>query len=79
MRYIPVLLEDAGKGYCHALIPEPCPPLFQSFALPYSRALLPPSAMHGVEARAQAVLGLGVWGKGVPRLGVLNTPVFFDF
>ena len=65
---IPVLLEDAGKGYCHALIPEPRQRSFQS--------LHPPSALYGVEAKAQAV-GLGVWGKGVPRLGVLNTPVFF--
>ena len=25
---IPVLLEDAGKGYCHALIPETPPAAF---------------------------------------------------
>ncbi len=37
-----MLLEDAGKGYCHALIPEP---------------YYPPSALHGVEARAQEILG----------------------
>ncbi len=69
--YIPVLLEDAGKGYCHALIPEPLSP--------FPERLSKPSTMHGVEARAQEILGLGVWGKGVQRLGALNTPVFFYF
>ncbi len=62
-----MLLEDAGKGYCHALIPEP---RYQ----PFSERRPKPSALHGVEARVQKILGLGVWGKGVPRLGTLNTP-----
>ncbi len=55
--FIPVLLEDAGRSYCHALIPEP---------RPWS------SVMHGVEARAQEILGLGAWGKGVQRSGRLK-------
>ncbi len=35
--------------------------------------------MHGAKPKAKDVLGLGVWGKGVPRLGGLNTPVFLIF
>ncbi len=30
--------------------------------------------MHGAKPKAKAVLGLGAWGKGVPRSGGLNTP-----
>ncbi len=48
--------------------------LFQSLARHYARALLPPSALHGAKAKAQEILGVGAWGKGVPRLGGLSTP-----
>ncbi len=41
---------------------------------PFSERLSKPSALHGAEARAQTILGLGAWGKGVKRLGALNTP-----
>ncbi len=54
-------------------------PLFQSITLHYARALLQSSALHGAKPRVQEMLGLGVWGKGVPRLGAFNTPVFFYF
>ena len=47
-------------------MPEPRPPLCQS--------LHPSSAMHGAKPKAQAVLGLGAWGKGAPCLGGLNRP-----
>ncbi len=47
----------------------------QSLALsPFPERLSKPSDMHGGEARAQEILGFGVWGKGVQRLGALNTP-----
>ncbi len=31
----------------------------------FPERLSKPSALHGVEAREQEILGIGVWGKGV--------------
>ncbi len=56
-----------------ALLPPEAPPPANLRALPEARG------QHGAKPKAQAVLGLGAWGKGVPRLGGVNTPVFFNF
>ncbi len=63
------------------LRPKPCYGIARYYsrtlALHYARALLPSSALHGAKPRVQEMLGLGVWGKGVPRLGTLKHACVF--